>query len=67
MNNENKNTEMKNEELSQVNGGLIPNVPPADGGRRVFQESFNGSEKTVHLNIGMGCGPEGYDCSGLIS
>ena len=54
------------EELAQVNGGLIPQYPPCafseDG--KVFNGIFDDNSKTVPLNIGLG--PEEYDCSGLV-
>ena len=56
-----KLAELTEDELAQINGGLIPPLPRADN---PFHGIFDGSPQTVHLNIGPG--PEGYDCSGTV-
>ena len=56
-----KLAELSEDELAQINGGLIPPLPRADN---PFHGIFDGNPKTVHLNIDMG--PEGYDCSGTV-
>ena len=58
-----KLAELTEEELAQVAGGLIPPLPRADN---PFRSIFDGSSKTVDLNIDLNRGPQGYDCSGLI-
>ena len=57
-----KLAELTDDELKQVTGGFIPPIPCANN---PFIGNFNGNGKTVNLNAGPG--PEGYDCSGLVS
>ena len=54
-----KLAELSEDELKQINGGLIPPLP-----RAPFRDIYDGSSKTVHLNIDLE--PEGYDCSGIV-
>ena len=53
------------EELAQISGGFIPPYPPC--GENPFRPIYDGSEKTVNLNIAPDRSPEGYDCSGVVS
>ena len=52
------------EELAQISGGFIPPIPI---GQNPFRPKYDGSEKTVKLNIAPDRSPEGYDCSGVVS
>ena len=56
-----KLAELNEDELAQINGGLIPPLPRADN---PFHGIFDGTPQTVYFNIELG--PEGYDCSGTV-
>ena len=64
-----KNKKLNDNELEQVNGGLVPPYPPTGSSKDepVFKGTFDGNGKTVHLNIDLDPGPQEYDCGGLIS
>lgn len=64
-----ENKKLNDNELEQINGGFVPPYPPSRSPQDepVFKGIFDDDGKSVHLNIDPGMGPEGYDCSGLIS
>lgn len=47
----NNKVEIKEKDLENVGGGLIPPYPPSAKAESPFHSTFDGNSKTVNLNI----------------